>query len=77
MSTSPLAGQLLPLDLLVDLPKLIDAYLQQQTRPWSCRTASHLRHIRPPWLLLQQQLQRKPCPGDHPGNLRLPGATGY
>jgi phosphoglucomutase len=26
MSTSPLAGQLLPLDLLVDLPKLIDAY---------------------------------------------------
>lgn len=26
MPTSPLAGQLLPLDLLVDLPKLIDAY---------------------------------------------------
>lgn len=26
MSTSPLAGQLLPADLLVDLPKLIDAY---------------------------------------------------
>ena len=26
MSSSPLAGQLLPLDLLVDLPKLIDAY---------------------------------------------------
>ncbi|MDF3014637.1 MAG: alpha-D-glucose phosphate-specific phosphoglucomutase, partial [Cellvibrio sp.] len=26
MSTSPLAGHLLPADLLVDLPKLIDAY---------------------------------------------------
>lgn len=33
MSTSPLAGQLLPLDLLVDLPKLIDAYYNNKPDP--------------------------------------------
>lgn len=33
MSTSPLAGQLLPLDLLVDLPKLIDAYYTNKPDP--------------------------------------------
>lgn len=33
MSASPLAGQLLPLDLLVDLPKLVDAYYQNKPDP--------------------------------------------
>lgn len=33
MSTSPLAGQLLPQDLLVDLPKLIDAYYNNKPDP--------------------------------------------
>ena len=72
MSIHPLAGKPAPQNLLTDIGKLRDAYFALKPDIRSAGATRKFRHQRSPRLVPAQHLQRGPCAGDLPGDLRLP-----
>ena len=74
MANHPLAGQLAPESVLIDVPALERAYHANRPDPADPRQRVDLRHQRAPRHVARSHVHRGAHPGDHPGHLRLPAS---
>ena len=72
----PRAGQPAQPEDLVDVSALESAYYGTDTRPRRPRPAGGVRHVRTPRVEPRRRVQRAAHPGDHAGDLRVPGRQG-